>query len=151
MNLFDVNVLVYAFRRDAERHKVYRSWLLKLLQSDSAFAVSEQVLSSVIRLSTHPKIFKEPSPLEESIAFTEAIRKHPTCRVVRPADHHWGIFIRLCESTRARANLVTDAWYAALAIESGCVWMTTDRDYSRFPGLKWQHPLDHPEVIENPS
>ena len=31
---------------------------------------------------------------------------------------------------------------AAPAIESGSEWITTDRDYSRFPGLKWRHPLD---------
>lgn len=150
MNLLDVNVLVYAFRRDTERHDDYRSWLLDLLRRDSAFAVSEQVLSSVIRLSTHPRVFKQPSKLEESIAFTESIRSHPHCRIVRPGDNHWPLFVRLCESTNARANLVTDAWFAALAIESGSVWVTTDRDYSRFPGLKWQHPLDHRGAVENP-
>jgi predicted nucleic acid-binding protein len=36
---------------------------------------------------------------------------------------------------------VSDAYLAALAIEHGCEWITTDRDFSRFPGLKWRHPL----------
>ena len=41
-----------------------------------------------------------------------------------------------------QGNLVPDAYLAALAIESGSAWVTTDRVYSRFPGLTWRHPLD---------
>jgi hypothetical protein len=37
--------------------------------------------------------------------------------------------------------MVTDAYFAALALESGCEWVTTDRDYARFAGLAWRHPL----------
>lgn len=151
MNLIDVNVLVYAFRKDAERHEEYRSWLLDLMNGESAFAVCDQVLSSVIRVTTHPRIFIEPSTLKEAIGFADSVRQQPTCRLVHPADNHWTLFTRLLEVSRAKANLVTDAWYAALAIESGCVWVTTDRDFSRFPGLKWQHPLDHTDTIQNPA
>ena len=151
MNLFDVNVLVYAFRRDADRHEQFRAWLLSLLDSESAFALSEQVLSSVVRLTTHPKVFKEPNSLREVFEFVDALREHPNCRVIKAGDGHWAVFRRLCEAANAKANLVPDAWFAALAIESGCIWITTDRDYSRFPGLKWRHPLDHTEIMENPG
>ena len=151
MNLVDVNVLVYAFRRDAVRHEQFRDWLLSRLQGDSAFGLSEQVLSSVVRLTTHHKVFKEPNTLSEAMAFVNAVREHPHCRVIRAGERHWSIFERLCEASNAKGNLVTDAWFAALALESGCIWITTDRDYSRFPGLKWRHPLDHPEIIENPG
>jgi len=37
--------------------------------------------------------------------------------------------------------MVADAYLAALAIGSGSEWVTTDRDYARFPGLRWRHPL----------
>ncbi len=151
MNLVDVNVLVYAFRRDAVRHEQYRAWLLSGLQDESAFGLSEQVLSSVVRLTTHPRVFKEPNTLSEALAFVNAVREHSHCRVIRAGERHWSIFERLCEASNAKANLVTDAWFAALAIESGCIWITTDRDYARFPGLKWRHPLDHSEIIENPG
>ena len=40
-----------------------------------------------------------------------------------------------------KGGLVTDAYFAALAIESGSEWITTDPDYSRFPGLQWRHPI----------
>lgn len=70
--------------------------------------------------------------------------------MLHPSPDHWSLFVDLCTRTEARGNLVPDAWFAALAIESGCTWVTTDRDFARFPGLRWQHPLEHPEPIENP-
>jgi predicted nucleic acid-binding protein len=39
-----------------------------------------------------------------------------------------------------RGNLVPDAYLAAMAIESGCEWVTTDRDFSRFEGLRTRNP-----------
>jgi len=55
---------------------------------------------------------------------------------------HWEIFARLCAEGGVKGNLVPDAYLAALAIESGCEWITTDRDFSRFKGLRWRHPLE---------
>ena len=150
MNLPDVNILVYAFRRDSDRHEEFRAWLLEMSQGDAAFGLSDQVLSAVIRLTTHPRIFKKPNLLEEAEEFTDALRRHSSCRIIRPSQRHWPLFLKMCRQASARGNLVTDAWYAALAIESGCTWITTDRDYARFPGLRWKHPLDHAAVIENP-
>jgi toxin-antitoxin system PIN domain toxin len=121
------------------------------MNGSTAFAISEQVLTNVIRITTHPRIFKEPTVLGEAIAFTESIQEHPNCRVIRSSTRHWSSFVRLCKTTNAKANLVTGAWFAALAIESGCTWITTDRDFARFPGLTWQHPLDHLAAIENPK
>src|ERR1700755_878024 len=61
-------------------------------------------------------------------------------QVVEPGEKHWDIFKRLCIESDTRGSRVTDAWFAALAIEWGCEWITLDRDYARFPGLKWQLP-----------
>ena len=151
MNLLDVNVLVYAFRKDSERHQEYRNWLLAVLHGEAAFGLSEQVLSGVVRITTHPRIFIQPSPLREALGFTAALRDHPLCRIIRPSSTHWSLFTDLCSRADARGNLVTDAWFAALALESGCTWITTDRDFAKFPGLKWRHPLDHEAEISNPA
>jgi predicted nucleic acid-binding protein len=59
---------------------------------------------------------------------------------VEPREHHWDIFKRLCIETETRGPRVIDAWYAALAIEWGCEWVTFDRDYARFAGLRWRAP-----------
>jgi predicted nucleic acid-binding protein len=61
---------------------------------------------------------------------------------VNPGRNHWAVFIGLCQQAGIKGNLVPDAYLAALAIESGSEWITTDRDYSRFPGLRWRHPFD---------
>jgi predicted nucleic acid-binding protein len=65
----------------------------------------------------------------------------PNARLVVPGDVHWPLFGKLCVDAKATGNLVQDAWNAALAIEAGCEWITTDRDYSRFPGLNWRSPF----------
>jgi predicted nucleic acid-binding protein len=61
---------------------------------------------------------------------------------VAPGDRHFAVFTELVRKVRARGNLIPDAWFAALAIETGSEWITTDRDFARFPGLRWRHPLD---------
>jgi hypothetical protein len=60
--------------------------------------------------------------------------------LIQPGERHWDIFKRICTEADARGNLAPDAWFAALAIESGCEWITLDRDYARFPGLQWRVP-----------
>lgn len=142
MRLVDVNVLVYAFRADAPGHAAHRSWLEALVAGDEAYAVSDHVLSGFLRVVTHPRVFHPPTPLDAALAFAHAVRDRPNAVPVQPGERHWDIFTKLCEATDARGNLVPDAWLAALAIEWGCEFVTTDRDYARFRGLRWCHPLD---------
>lgn len=140
MILPDVNVLVHAFRPDAPDHARCRPWLEGVLNGDSRYAMSPQVLGSVVRIATHPKVFREPSAIEEVLRFAETLLGQSRCVVVQPGEAHWGIFTRLCREAGTRGNLVPDAWFAAMAIEAGCEWVTLDRDYSLFKGLKWRHP-----------
>ena len=90
---------------------------------------------------THTGIFPVPTPLPEALAQADALRQRPNCIPVAPGPRHWGIFAGLCRSAGAKGNLVADAYLAALAIETGSEWITTDRDYSRFPELRCRHPL----------
>lgn len=141
MILPDVNVLVYAFRSDAVDHEACRRWLEATVNSDMAYGVSPQVLASVIRVTTHPRIFVQPSKLTDALAFTVALLDQPHCQVVEPGPRHWSIFTDLCRRANATGNIVQDAWLAALAIEFGCEWITTDRDFARFQGLRWRTPV----------
>lgn len=140
MILPDVNILVHAFRRDSTDYELCHNWLERVVNGDSRYGISPHVLSGVIRVTTHPRIFSQPSPLVEVIDFCEAVMMQPHCVIVEPGTQHWSIFVRLCKEADARGNLVPDAWYAALAVESGCEWVTLDRDYARFSGLKWRVP-----------
>jgi toxin-antitoxin system PIN domain toxin len=138
--LADVNILINAFRPDGPSHRICRSWLEKIIEEAEPFCVSPQVLSAVVRITTNPRIYRQPTHLVDALAFANAILEHPQCRLVRPGPLHWGIFCDLCRKANATGNLVTDAWFAALAIEHGCEWITDDRDYARFPGLRWRSP-----------
>ena len=137
----DVNVLVYAYREDVPEHAPCRRWLESVVQADAAFALFDVVLSGFLRVVTHPRVFRTPTPLEDALDFADVLRTRPNCVVVQPAGRHWGIFERLCRESRAKGNLVADAYLAALALESGCEWVTTDRDYRAFPGLRVHDPL----------
>jgi hypothetical protein len=137
----DVNVLVYAHREELTEHAACRAWLERTVAGDAAFALFDLVLSGFVRVVTHPRVFKTPTPLEVALAFAGELRAQPNCVVVQPGARHWSIFERLSRAAGVRGNLVADAYLAALAIESGCEWVTTDRDYSRFDGLRWSHPL----------
>jgi len=141
MVLVDVNVLVYAHRQDAPGHKEYRRWWQECAASDEAFAVADLVLAGFLRVVTHPRVFDPPTPLEVALRFVDEVRKRPNYVEARPGPRHWELFTKLCRAANARGNLVPDAYLAALAIESGSEWITTDRGYARFPGLRWRHPL----------
>lgn len=129
-------------REDAPRHDEYKCWLDARVASREPFGVADIVLSGTLRVLTHPRVFDPPTPLELAMLFVETLRNASNCVVVNPGPHHWEIFTRLCTSSAARGNLIPDAFLAALAIESGCEWITTDRDFSRFRGLRWRHPLE---------
>ena len=140
MILPDVNVLLYAFRGDDDRHEKIHRWLDGVVNGDAAYGVSPQTLAALVRISTHPGIYVQPSGLSEALDFCQAVIEPEHCTIVQPGARHWEIFTSLCRDARATGNLVQDAWFAALAIESGCEWITTDRDYAKFPGLRWREP-----------
>jgi toxin-antitoxin system PIN domain toxin len=134
-------VLVYAHRADSAQHVEMRAWLEGEINSDAAYGLSDLVVSGFLRVVTHPRVFEVPSTWADAIRFAEQLRDPPNCVSIGPGPHHWEIFARLCKAANAKGNLVADAYLAAIAIERGCEWITTDRDFGRFPGLKWRHPL----------
>jgi uncharacterized protein len=138
--LADVNVLIYAFRRDSARHDVCKSWLDGIVKGDGRFGVSPLALSALVRIATNPRIFVQPSASEEAFAFCSNLLSQPHCEVVQPGERHWTIFQRICLEARIRGPRVSDAWFAALAIEHACTWITYDRDYARFLELDWREP-----------
>jgi len=140
MILADVNVLIYAFRTDAPQHAVCRSWLDRVILGDERFGLSPLTLAALVRITTNRRSYPAPSSLEDAIGFGDDLLGQPHCHIVEPGERHWEIFKRLCIETDTHGSRVTDAWHAALAIEWGCEWITFDRDYARFPGLKWRVP-----------
>ena len=136
----DVNVLVYAHRAGDPDHDRYAAWLSALATGPEPFALSEPVLQGFLRVVTNPRIFDPPSTLEEAFMFLDALTERPGCCLIRTGAKHWAIFRRFCEAGNLRGKLVADAAHAALAVESGCEWVTADTDFARFaPELRWRH------------
>jgi toxin-antitoxin system PIN domain toxin len=142
MILPDVNVLIYAFRRDSARHKELsrvaasrRRWSQRLRRVAAAAGERAPHLDA-------PEDLSSAVHVAETLAFCEALLEPAHSTLIQPGERHWSIFADLCESSKASGNLVQDAWFAALAIEHGCEWISTDADYARFRGLRWQRPFE---------
>lgn len=142
MLLCDVNVLVFAHKSGAPRHREVRARVEALVSGESAYAVSDLVLNGFVRIVTMSRLWDRPSSLDQALRFATAVRDGPAAVRVEPGARHWGIFADLCRRAEAKGHRVPDAYLAALAIEHACEWIATDRDYARFPHLRWRHPLD---------
>ena len=135
-----MNVLVGAMRSDAPRHAVMRTALEALRASPEPFALCDPVLSGVLRVLTHPRVFSPPTPTAAALQFVQVLRATPNALVLPPGPRHWGLFVDLLERAPAAGNLVSDAWIGALAIEHGCEVLSDDADYARLPVVRWRRP-----------
>jgi toxin-antitoxin system PIN domain toxin len=140
MQLPDVNVLVNAFLESAPAHDRDRRWLEATVNGPSRFGMSELVVSGFVRIVTHPRIQRIPTPPNVALEFVSRVLSSPRCVRIRPGDRHLPLFHQLVAEVGATGNTVPDAFHAALAIESGSTWITNDRGFARFPGLRWQLP-----------
>jgi uncharacterized protein len=142
MRVVDVNVLVYAHRPDTPRHDDFRRWLEAARQADEPLGLSTLVLSGFVRMVTHARVFRDPTPTSLALEFCEELRASPNAVELVPGHRHWPIFEGLCRAIDARGNDVPDAFLAALTIEAGSTWWSADRGFARFRDLRWRHPLD---------
>ncbi|MBV9447761.1 MAG: type II toxin-antitoxin system VapC family toxin [Streptosporangiaceae bacterium] len=143
MMLVDTNVMIYAHRLDAKNHREYRDWLEAMINGPEPYTVADFAVNGMVRVVTDRRIYRErPATLEEALAFADRIRNQPHAHVISPGPRFWSIFHDLCQKTGASGKLVPDAYLAALAIEHGCEFITTDGDFGKFPGLRWRHPLN---------
>jgi len=143
----DVNVLIHAHIKDSTPdHDKYAAWMTRVTTGPEPFALSVLVLSGFIRVATNPRVFDTPATVDQAFAFVSSLVERPTARIVGPGPDHLDIFERLCRQSGATGKLVADAQHAAVAIEHGCTMVSADSDFSRFPGLRWQHPL-RPDTV----
>lgn len=140
MLLVDVNLLVFAHRPEGPHHERCRSWLDEARSGDEPLGLADLVLSGFLRVVTHPRIFREPTPVELAMAFTEVLRASPAAVTVHSTARTWSIFTRLIHSTMANGNHIPDAYLAALALDHNATFCTADRGFARFPGLRTLHP-----------
>jgi toxin-antitoxin system PIN domain toxin len=136
----DVNVLVSAFREDHVHHEAAKGYLKGLYEAGTVLMLSDVVLSGLVRVVTHPRIFTTPSDIEVVFAFVEDLKEFPGALRVLPGPDHWKIFTALCREAKVTGAMVTDAYLGALALEHGCVVATFDQDFKRFAGVRTVMP-----------
>jgi len=136
----DLNVLISAHRLDSPMHEPCRDWLQAVFAGDEAFGLCAPVLIGLVRILTHPRVFRPPDTHDQAFAFISSLVAHPNALLLNPGRDHLALFEGLCRRADARGDLVTDAYLAALAIETGAVLVSADRDFALFPGLRWREP-----------
>ena len=141
MILIDANILVYACVASVPQHQAALGWLDQKLNGNAVVALPWQSLLSFARLVTNPRLFERPLSVTAAWARIESWLDCPVVRIPNPGDRYRGILARLMVSSVDRANLIPDAQLAALAIENGFLLCSSDRDFARFPELKWKNPL----------
>jgi len=138
----DVNVLVYAMRRDSPQHQRCLAWLEDALSGVEPVALVAPVVAGFLRIVTNPRIYAFPTDAEQALEFIEAVLEAPAAVVPPPSKRHMAAFLNLCRRAGVKGDLVPDAWLAATAIDLDATLVTAERGFARFPGLRWRHALD---------
>lgn len=150
MILIDANLLIYAYDASSSFHRPARAWLEEMLSSPAPVCLPWASILAFLRITTDRRILAKPFPGEEAAAIVDEWLAVPVVRVPEPTSRHWQILEGLITGDQATGPLVTDAHLAALAIEHGAELCTTDRDFTRFEGLRWRNPLIQPGVVHSP-
>lgn len=142
MKLPDVNLLLYAVDEGSAWHEPARTWVEERLSGTETLALAWVVLLAFIRLTTSPRVFQSPLSTSEALDLVDSWLAQPCVTVAHPTSRHAAVLRDLLEPLGTAGNLTTDAHLAALAIEHGAELCSTDRDFSRFAGLRWADPLE---------
>lgn len=138
----DVNILVHAIKPDqSPESAAVKAWLDAQVNGTEILGVCESVLSSMTRIVTQSRVYEAPVSPSACMEFADALLGAPTVQVVRPGPRHWSIFRELVTGHRLRGNDVPDAYLASLAMEQGATFVTLDRGFARFEGLRTLDPL----------
>jgi toxin-antitoxin system PIN domain toxin len=141
MILVDANLLVYARVASLPQNALARRWLDERLNGAASVGLPWPSLLGFLRLVSNPRIFSRPEPIAAAWRQVQAWLDCPCVWVPAPTERHREVIGRLLTASATRANLIPDAHLAALAVEHGLTLCSTDGDFARFPGLKWEDPL----------
>lgn len=136
MRFHDINVLVYAHRPESPRHEEFRDCVSADIGGEQTYAVCDYVLNAFLRIITNRQIYRTPTPAALALAVGDQLRHQSNAVLVAPGPRHWGIFTRLVTESTAAERDLPDAYLAALAIEHGCEFVTADKGFRRFKGLR---------------
>ena len=141
MMLIDANLLLFAYNPRAVEHQASKAWLENTLSGTQLVRFAWLTIWAFLRISTSPRVFEHPLAVDEAMDAVAAWLDQPIAAVLEPAERHWTILRNLAQQGQTSGPMVMDAVLAAIAIEHGATLYTTDRDFSRFPGLACKNPI----------
>ena len=141
MIVLDVNILLYAYDSDSPHHAAAKPWIERTLSSGDPVGLPWQTISAFLRISANARAMNRRLLLEEAVEAVDEWLQQPNVRVLEPTEDHWVVLRQMVTEGQTTGPLVTDAELAAITVEYGGVIYTTDRDFARFPGLRWKNPL----------
>ncbi len=141
MILVDANLLLYAEDSLSEHHQAARTWWDAQLSGAEPICLSWPVLTAFIRIGTNVRLHRRPLTLGEAVERVQSWFDQPCVRIIHPGEQHWAIFQVMLRDGKAIGSLVSDAHLAAMAVEHNCILQSTDVDFARFKGLKWNNPI----------
>lgn len=137
----DLNLILYAHFEGFEEHAVARAWWEATLAGDETVGLTAPVIFGFLRLSTNPRIFEPPMPVEQALEAVHAWLAQPPVHFLGPGPRHLELCFELLRALGCAANLTTDAQIAAHAIEQQATLCSNDSDFGRFSGLRVVNPL----------
>ncbi|MGD1062574.1 MAG: TA system VapC family ribonuclease toxin [Terracidiphilus sp.] len=141
MIVIDVNLLIYAYDTTTPSHAEAKAWIEEVFSSSDAIGLPWQNIAAFIHVLTYPGLHGERFSRDQVLFIVDQWLAMPHMRALAPGERHWSLFREMLIKGDARGKLTSDAALAALTIEYGGVLHTTDRDFARFPGLRWVNPL----------
>jgi len=139
--VLDANLLLYAYDSGSPHHAKARAWIEEALSGTMLVGLHWQTVSAFLRIMTNPGLPGARFALQEAVQLVDSWLEQPNVRLLGPSDDHWPLFRQMIVEGQASGALITDAQLAALTMEHGGVLHTTDRDFARFPSLRWTNPL----------
>jgi uncharacterized protein len=139
--ILDANILLYAYDSASSHHAAARTWIEQVFAGPEPIGLPWQTAAAFVRIVTHPRLPGERFTVEEAVQVVDRWLEQPNLRPLSPGEDHWRLLRRMAVEGQAAGALISDAHLAALTIEYGGVLHTTDRDFARFPGLRWTNPL----------
>lgn len=141
MILVDANLLLYAYDSSSAHHERARDWFSNLLSNPEPVALAWVTILAFLRIGTDRRLRNEALSVSEASEIVSSWINRPNVTILAPTERHWEILERLLKQGQAAGRLVMDAHLATLAVEHGARLATSDRDFTRFPGLSILDPL----------
>ena len=141
MIVLDANILLYAYDSSSSHHVKARAWVEQAFSDSAPVGLPWQTISAFLRIMTNLRLPGERFTLQEAVEIVDRWLEQPNVRLLAEGEDHWPLFRQLMVEGQASGALVSDAHLAALTLEYGGVLQTTDRDFARFPNLRWANPL----------